>query len=174
MHFTCCCQIVDYQKWNLTTYLSLALDLRPPLKPLAVPRECSTRILRIETKPRIWSDNYMTETFKTTLHRKWMNIKFKLITFLPSCLSHCIHKQHHRHLLGLQIPGMRGENHYLRFNRNDPPKMDIFGGQTLNFWNSLLHNKLISQLQISLTSWNRIQKQKSISFIIITYVVTKQ
>lgn len=32
-------------------HLSLALDLRPPLKPLAVPRECSTRILKqIETK----------------------------------------------------------------------------------------------------------------------------
>lgn len=32
------------------THLSLALDLRPLLKPLAVPRECSTRILNIKRK----------------------------------------------------------------------------------------------------------------------------
>ena len=41
-----CTRDLETRQQLLITYLSLALDLRPPLKPLAVPRECSTRILK--------------------------------------------------------------------------------------------------------------------------------
>lgn len=103
------------------THLSLALDLRPLLKPLAVPRECSTRILNIKRKEISLQGTQSKYDLINSLQLKnWYIFKklatllwvyqwaisqwLKKLTFLPSFLYHCIHKLHHLHLSDPQIP----------------------------------------------------------------------